>query len=136
MSLGNRISTLRKQEKLTQKSLAAKLNIPHQNLSNYEREFRQPDYETLQKIADYFEVTIDYLLGRSEDPSGANSDKNFDPMEELKQFMVENNMQDIDFGFYDIKKWKKLSRQDVEEIKRHFRWVVQRAEEREIEDKD
>lgn len=37
-------------------------------LSNYERDFRQPDYETLQKVADYFEVTTDYLLGRSNTP--------------------------------------------------------------------
>ncbi|ATI75647.1 helix-turn-helix transcriptional regulator [Bacillus sp. FSL K6-1109] len=67
MALGARIRALREKENLTQKALAAKLNIPHQNLSNYERGFRQPDYETLIKIADFFEVTTDYLL-RGVDP--------------------------------------------------------------------
>ncbi|MCI3197668.1 helix-turn-helix transcriptional regulator [Bacillus sp. HU-1818] len=65
MGLGARIRRLRENSKLTQKALAEKLNIPHQNLSNYERGFRQPDYETLKKIANFFEVTTDYLLGLS-----------------------------------------------------------------------
>ncbi|AGE62435.1 transcriptional regulator [Bacillus subtilis XF-1] len=63
MGLGARIRSLRENINLTQKALAEKLNIPHQNLSNYERGFRQPDYETLKKIADFFEVSTDYLLG-------------------------------------------------------------------------
>ncbi|GAF14175.1 negative regulation of the defective prophage PBSX genes [Bacillus sp. JCM 19046] len=65
MKLGDRIRSLREKEGLTQKALAQKLDIPHQNLSNYERNFRQPDYETLQKVADYYAVTTDFLLGRS-----------------------------------------------------------------------
>ncbi|MBY8913257.1 helix-turn-helix domain-containing protein [Bacillus sp. YC2] len=67
MALGARIRGLREKTNLTQKALAEKLNIPHQNLSNYERGFRQPDYDTLIKIADFFEVTTDYLL-RDEPP--------------------------------------------------------------------
>ncbi|MCY9215833.1 helix-turn-helix domain-containing protein [Bacillus haynesii] len=67
MALGARIRALRENQNLTQKALAEKLNIPHQNLSNYERGFRQPDYETLIKIADFFEVSTDYLL-RGIDP--------------------------------------------------------------------
>jgi len=65
MTLGNRLRALREKRKLTQKELAEKLNIPNQNISNYERDFRQPDYETLQMLADFFDVTTDYLLGRS-----------------------------------------------------------------------
>ena len=65
MTLGNRLRALREKRKLTQKELAEKLNIPNQNISNYERDFRQPDYETLQMLADFFGVTTDYLLGRS-----------------------------------------------------------------------
>ncbi|MDG1596103.1 helix-turn-helix domain-containing protein [Bacillus cereus] len=66
MTLGLRIRSLRDSKKLTQKMLAEKLKIPNQNLSNYERGFRQPDYETLEKIADFFEVSTDYLLGRTD----------------------------------------------------------------------
>ncbi|MCM3735564.1 helix-turn-helix domain-containing protein [Bacillus cytotoxicus] len=66
MTLGLRIRSLRDSKNLTQKMLAEKLKIPNQNLSNYERGFRQPDYETLEKIADFFEVSTDYLLGRTD----------------------------------------------------------------------
>ncbi|EMA6341720.1 MULTISPECIES: helix-turn-helix domain-containing protein [Bacillus cereus group] len=66
MTLGLRIRSLRESKKLTQKMLAEKLKIPNQNLSNYERGFRQPDYETLEKIADFFDVSTDYLLGRTQ----------------------------------------------------------------------
>lgn len=66
--LGKRLRHLREKRKLSQLELAKKLDMPNQNLSNYERGFRQPDYETLNKIADFFDVTADYLLGRSDDP--------------------------------------------------------------------
>ncbi|GEN87201.1 helix-turn-helix domain-containing protein [Oceanobacillus sojae] len=66
--IGKRLRTLRQRAGLSQLELAKKLNMPNQNVSNYEREFRQPDYETLLKFADFFEVTTDYILGRSNDP--------------------------------------------------------------------
>lgn len=65
MTVGRRIRHLRKVNQLTQKTLAKALDIPYQNLSNYERDFRQPDFRTLLLIADYFHVSTDYLLGRS-----------------------------------------------------------------------
>ncbi|AWI35697.1 putative Xre family transcriptional regulator [Bacillus safensis FO-36b] len=75
MALGARIRALREAKKLTQKALADKLKIPHQNLSNYERGFRNPDYETLIKIAEFFEVTTDYLLTGKELNSSLNPHK-------------------------------------------------------------
>lgn len=66
MELGDKLRSLRKSKGLTQTEFAKRMNIPNQNVSNYERGFRQPDYETLKKFADYFDVTTDYLLGQSE----------------------------------------------------------------------
>jgi transcriptional regulator with XRE-family HTH domain len=66
MALGDRMRSLRESKELTQKQLADKLGIPNQNVSNYERGFRQPDYDTLQKIANFFEVSIDYLITGNE----------------------------------------------------------------------
>jgi transcriptional regulator with XRE-family HTH domain len=66
MSLGDRLRHLREKQNLTQKQLAEKLNLPHQNLSNYERDFRQPDYDTLHKLSKYFEVSLDYLITGNE----------------------------------------------------------------------
>ncbi|HWO77490.1 MAG TPA: helix-turn-helix transcriptional regulator [Bacillus sp. (in: firmicutes)] len=82
-TLGDRIRGLRERANLTQKTLAEKLNIPHQNLSNYERGFRQPDYGTLIKIADYFKVSTDFLLkgedfNKLAEPKPEYANKNLD----------------------------------------------------------
>jgi len=63
--LGRRITELRESRKMTQEELAKKLNISRASLSHYEKARREPDYETLQKIADYFQVSIDYMFGRT-----------------------------------------------------------------------
>ncbi|APA01586.1 helix-turn-helix domain-containing protein [Bacillus velezensis] len=64
--LGKRITSLRKKANLTQEQLATKLNITRSALSQYELGTRNPDYDLLIKIADFFDVSIDYLL-RGED---------------------------------------------------------------------
>nr|WP_116316240.1 helix-turn-helix transcriptional regulator [Bacillus subtilis] len=60
--LGKRITSLRKQAGLTQEGLAKKLNITRSALSQYELGTREPNYDLLIKIADYFDVSIDFLL--------------------------------------------------------------------------
>ena len=64
-----RLVELRKQKKTTQQDVADKLKITRPAYTAYERGNREPDYVTLQKLADYFEVTTDYLLGRVDDPN-------------------------------------------------------------------
>ncbi|WP_242691049.1 helix-turn-helix domain-containing protein [Cytobacillus praedii] len=59
-SLGNRIKSLRKTKKLTQKEFGDIFKLGESTISMYERDERKPDYEILQKIADYFEVTTDF----------------------------------------------------------------------------
>jgi len=65
MMIGERIKSLREEKKITQQELAQYLGVSQKTISNYEKEERSPDPETLRKIADYFDVTVDYLLGRS-----------------------------------------------------------------------
>ncbi len=55
---------LRQQHKLTQKQLAAKLGLSYSAISMYERGQREPDFATLESIAEYFNVTISYLYGK------------------------------------------------------------------------
>lgn len=64
--IGENIKRLRRQQELKQAVLASKLNIGRQTLSAYERGVTLPDVLALIKIADYFEVTLDELVGRSE----------------------------------------------------------------------
>lgn len=65
MSFGYKLASLRKLKNLTRKELAEILSISYPALSNYENNERFPDQEMLITIADYFDVSIDYLLGRT-----------------------------------------------------------------------
>jgi transcriptional regulator with XRE-family HTH domain len=68
--LGERLAALRKQKKLTQEQVAAKLHISRATYAQYEINRRVPEYLTLEKLADYFKVTIDHLVGReTKEPS-------------------------------------------------------------------
>lgn len=60
---------LRKSNNLTQTQLANALDLAFSTISMYERGDREPDFETLEAIADYFNVSMDYLLGKTFDPS-------------------------------------------------------------------
>ncbi len=64
-----RLKKLRKQKNISQLKLAMDLGINQNNVSRYETGERQADYNTLIAIADYFNVSIDYLLERTEDPT-------------------------------------------------------------------
>lgn len=63
---GDRIAQLRDKNALTQEDLANKLGISRASLSHYETSRREPDYNTIDKIASFFKVSIDYLLGRTD----------------------------------------------------------------------
>nr|DAN97921.1 MAG TPA: Repressor protein CI [Caudoviricetes sp.] len=62
------LKRLRKQKGLKQKDVADFLGITVSAYGNYELDQRQADYQTLGKLADYFGVTVDYLLGRDTVP--------------------------------------------------------------------
>jgi len=59
------LKELRSSKKMSQKDLADVLGITYQAVSFYENNKRQPSFETLTKIADYFDVSTDYLLGET-----------------------------------------------------------------------
>lgn len=60
-----RLKELRKQKGISQLKLAMDLSMNQNTISRYETGEREADYKTLIKIADYFNVSIDYLLERS-----------------------------------------------------------------------
>jgi repressor LexA len=59
----NRIKELRNKRDISQQDLADFFNISQQTISAYENGSREPDLDTLKKMSEYFNVTIDYLLG-------------------------------------------------------------------------
>lgn len=61
-----RLKQLREENKLSQLDLANKLNMSQQAISAYEKGTREPDIETIKKISDYFNVSTDYLVCKTD----------------------------------------------------------------------
>lgn len=64
-TFGERLKELRLENELTQLELAKKLFISKSSICKYEKDNNFPEASLLQKIADYFNVSVDYLLGKS-----------------------------------------------------------------------
>lgn len=63
-----RLRELRKKKHLSQLKLAMDLGLNQNSISRYEMGIREADYKTLIMFADYFNVSVDYLLERTENP--------------------------------------------------------------------
>lgn len=63
-----RLKELRKKRQISQLKLAIDLNMNQNSISRYETGEREADYATLIRFADYFNVSIDYLLERTDNP--------------------------------------------------------------------
>ena len=67
-----RLKYLRKKKGISQLKLAMDLSLSQNSISRYENLEREADYATLIKFADYFDVSLDYLLGRTDCNNGKN----------------------------------------------------------------
>jgi len=76
-----RLKELRISKNLSQKDIAKYINKTTQSYSLYERGERDPDSATLIKLADFFEVSVDYLLGRTTIPNMLMIKENVTPYE-------------------------------------------------------
>lgn len=101
VNFGLRLKQLRERKRLSQIELANILEVSNGSISKWERNERQPDYETLEKIADFFNTSIDYLLGRSETKDNNNVDFSFSTPQEALSFILKQEMV-ADFGGYDL----------------------------------
>ena len=66
MTFGQRLSELRREKKFTQKVFAQELSVSERCIRAYENGTRHPDFDGLLALADYFDVSLDYLVGRSD----------------------------------------------------------------------
>ncbi|MCI9073094.1 MAG: helix-turn-helix transcriptional regulator [Lachnospiraceae bacterium] len=66
MKIGERLYNLRTKQGVYQKELAAYLNLSVSAISSYENDAHSPDLKTVGKMAEFFHVSVDYLLGRTE----------------------------------------------------------------------
>jgi len=65
-TFSDRLKELRNAKHITQKAMAEVLGMTEQAYQKYEYRMREPNHETTIRIADYFGVSLDYLLGRDE----------------------------------------------------------------------
>jgi len=66
MDIGEKIKQLRDENDITQEDLGKHLKIHRSTVANYESGNRQPDIETCKQIAEYFGVSIDFLVGKKQ----------------------------------------------------------------------
>lgn len=68
MPFSERLVQLRKSRSLTQKQLATEVQLSELAIQHYESQRRKPAFDALIALADFFDVSLDYLVGRSDDP--------------------------------------------------------------------
>jgi len=88
--LGDKIKLLREDRGVSQLELAKILEVGNSTLSMYESNTRKPDYEVIKKIADYFNVTTDYLLGLTEVPNQQYHDQILEDYPEIISILRRN----------------------------------------------
>lgn len=87
---GQHLKSLRLSHKITQKQLAAALDASERGIQHYELNERKPTYDTLIAMADYFNVSLDYLVGRGDEKKIASSNADLSSKEEelIKNFKL------------------------------------------------
>jgi len=105
---GEKLRKLRKEKKLTMKEFGEKFNLAESTISGYETGNRKPEITIIEKFADFFDVSVDYLLGR--EIKNTDDTANFEDMlddpefeiffKELKGSPEENRRKALDFLKY------------------------------------
>ena len=67
-SFSSRLRELRKLKGVTQKNVAESIGLSERAYQYYELEKKEPTLGNINKLADFFDVSVDYLIGRSDDP--------------------------------------------------------------------
>ncbi len=106
---GTRLKTLRNEKKQSQSDLAIAIGVKQENISRYEMETRVPPTEVLIKFADYFDVSLDFIMGRDFDN---NSSTKYPVKNELDYYCSKLSEEDqikvleIAKSFYHLSKEK------------------------------
>lgn len=88
-----RLKILRKKKGLLQKDIAEYLGISRTTYVKWENGLHEPAFNEIEKLADYFNVSVDYLLGRSDIPNAANpAVANKDTLSQKKKDIIEKLM--------------------------------------------
>jgi len=103
---GKRLKQAREEAGYTQIKAADKLGISNGTLSGYERNYRDPDTEIINKMADLFGVSVEWLMGRTDDSTPLHSDK------DEAEFQAFINDPELEMWY------KELPKSDEEELRK------------------
>ncbi len=106
--------------------VAERLGITNTVLSNYERDYRDPDTSMLSKIADLYDTETDYLLGRTNKPRSTRTTTDFDPKEQAAFEAFINNPE---HGIF-FKDYLSAPEERKEEMRKIFRILQEREKDR------
>ncbi|MTI49562.1 helix-turn-helix domain-containing protein [Sporosalibacterium faouarense] len=106
MTFGSKLKELRIEKNMTQAQLAKIIKVARATIGRYEADERFPDQETLKKLASYFDVTIDYLLDRT-------NMKNYNNIAETQ-------------GYYNLN-IEGLSKEDIRKIEEYIEFIKSKS---------
>lgn len=113
--IGERIRRLRREKDISQEQLGKMLNVGKTTISNYETGYSSPDNETLKKLAEIFDCTTDYLLGRTDirNPADEIAEAVKEDPELAEFWNVLREREDLKLLF---KQTKKLEPKEIQQI--------------------
>lgn len=114
--IGDRIKKLRNDNNITQADLAKKIGVTTSSIGMYETNVRKPSYKILNKIANYFKVSTDYLLENVENPNEFLIDDDEIP-DVMKPFMKSNSQLIVQFENNEKRTQKERKKALEEQIK-------------------
>lgn len=126
MPFGNVLRAIRKQHDMTQADLARALGVAESAISMWELGRRNPDREMMEQIADYFNVDMDYLFGRSDIPNAYQ----FRLKDKTGRVLAVGSADDVKsalrFAFWGDA--EEMSDEDVEDVLKYAEFVRQKKQ--------
>ncbi|HBV87061.1 MAG TPA: transcriptional regulator [Desulfosporosinus sp.] len=122
MELQDVLKALRSNKALSQRELAKMLNVSPSTIAMYETGQRTPDTDTIKMFADFFNVSTDYLLGRTADPNPLSAEDDPDdeiqptPPERIRTFQKkigELSEESLTFLEFQLERLRELDREAV-----------------------
>lgn len=108
--LNKRLSMLRKEKGLTQQEISTRLKMARTTYSGYENGSREPDNETLDKLAEFHEVSVDYLLGRTDARGKSNYEYPLDAKKNSTEYIIHEMVNQYNIDLTDPKKKELLEK--------------------------
>ncbi|WP_153464115.1 helix-turn-helix domain-containing protein [Halobacillus sp. SY10] len=131
--LSQRLKYSRKTKGLTQNELANKIKTTKGTISNYENGYSTPSNEMLISLANALDVSVDYLLGRSETTVNQTKENEYNTINEINKLMDKYGIEDA--AFFDLEKWKAMGPEQIRELESYFQYLLRKSKELEQENK-